>query len=1075
MANVVDYLNSIQKLTDTNLQILKIINDSFYTKQNHLYAEVNDTTYVIPSFISLENKINMLQENFENLVKSPETSEAYFNFDGNTRAIEVRKYSHVPDSITLPTVKEFNVESNNIFKDFLTPVPYINFDLPTIPNDIVEVNVKKIVPKNHVLKNAFKNVLYGGNYAYSGAISVGSWDITSSTINSASKSTPYGTINKLLLNYQEGIDYVEYDTIYPLPIRKNIGTGTYIIESVVSDVIDDDLNEVITLKLRNNLSNPAYLNTLTYKVFDDTIEKPLAPGDELINFDGTGKVKIVEVRSSTSTIVVKVVNGEYLNFIGTDSYDTDNDTDIHDFSKLRFHAATDFTADKYIKVPLEEDQYVFVAVAPLNSRMNVQAAWGQGILLDTFRLMDSTGNTSFKTYYDNNVKNIGDILFEMTSMVTSPLTKLTESDFKYLTSIKPNLIKSDLEVMHINKHLNQSQTVKNIRAAYKQKQNATNELEEVEAKIDEIQELLADISFDDTKNSRKAYETQLKQLNSRKNSLTTTISKAINNISINVNAAEIPIENAKYRIRGFYVPNNLGNVDNSEVKDHVVGIRVQYRYRNTSTELGNAVSMNGSTGSFIYSDWNVMPTVDKVKTAKCVDGVYSYMYEEPNENKNEPSYNQIDIPISQGESVDIRVKVLYDYGQPYITATSEWSNIVNVTFPEEFAKDVPILTIIEENNNDIETNRFNNILKDEGVEDHVKDQITDQDITYFHKPDNIASGFYTNERRIIPLKDKLLSLSNDIAELKTNVYGAEGKLNVSISVGDMDLTIQPNQDNNITLESYNSFTSSNNVGTTYAYSYSSDIGNWDNVSVSSAVSDGSYTFDNGNVITIVNITLTNTADTAIKIYPIFPGNRSTSINNTVATYVDKNNYTIGNGGVYFKYQQKDNNGRDSKLQTQNQFITFRVKDAWTGVAYYGDSTSSTDNKQSAYALPILSAADNNGMAIHPYVNNEYGLCLESDSARSALSIAPGEEVVVPMLCSYRVTTPGGYINKTVSFDIRTSLYQDPVNYMFTVTAKNTATVQDKVLIANRRQIKTSGLTKALSTVLSPVRYFITAK
>ena len=78
MANVVDYLNSIQKLTDTNLQILKALNDSFYTKQNHLYAKVDDSTYVIPSFLSLENKINMLQENFENLVNAPETAEAYF-------------------------------------------------------------------------------------------------------------------------------------------------------------------------------------------------------------------------------------------------------------------------------------------------------------------------------------------------------------------------------------------------------------------------------------------------------------------------------------------------------------------------------------------------------------------------------------------------------------------------------------------------------------------------------------------------------------------------------------------------------------------------------------------------------------------------------------------------------------------------------------------------------------------------------------------------------------------------------------------------------------------------------------
>ena len=123
--NIADYLRQIETLTNTNLQILKTLNDAFYTRKNHLFAEVDNTTYVIPSFISLENKINMLQENFENLVKAPETCEAYFNFDGNTRAIEVRKYSHVPDAITLPTVSSFKIENNDIFKDFMTPVPYI--------------------------------------------------------------------------------------------------------------------------------------------------------------------------------------------------------------------------------------------------------------------------------------------------------------------------------------------------------------------------------------------------------------------------------------------------------------------------------------------------------------------------------------------------------------------------------------------------------------------------------------------------------------------------------------------------------------------------------------------------------------------------------------------------------------------------------------------------------------------------------------------------------------------------------------------------------------------------------------
>jgi hypothetical protein len=63
-SNTADYLTQIEKLTKTNLQILKALNDSFFTKKDHLFAEINDTTFISPSFLSLENKINMLKENF---------------------------------------------------------------------------------------------------------------------------------------------------------------------------------------------------------------------------------------------------------------------------------------------------------------------------------------------------------------------------------------------------------------------------------------------------------------------------------------------------------------------------------------------------------------------------------------------------------------------------------------------------------------------------------------------------------------------------------------------------------------------------------------------------------------------------------------------------------------------------------------------------------------------------------------------------------------------------------------------------------------------------------------------------
>ena len=1024
--NVADYLTQIETLTNTNLQILKSLNDAFFTKKNHLFTKIDEVSYVIPSFLSLENKINMLQENFDNLVHAPETGEAYFNFDGNTRAIEVRKYTHVPDAVKLSnghnTITTFNVESNDIFKDFLTPVPYINFDLPELPNDIVEVNVKKIIARSAAIKNLFKNKL-----TYDRKETDASGNETIVKDHYTSSNFDYSIIKKELYNYVEDVDYIEYDTMYKMPIRKNIGTATYVIEKVVDDIITEDLEEFVTLKLRNDINDATITNKLTYKIFDEMLEKQLQVGDELINYDGSGKVVITEVKPIINTITVKIVNGEHLNFLGTDSYDTNSDKDIHDFSKLRFYAAVDFDADKYVKVPLEEDQYVFIAVAAVNTRMNLQSSWGTGLLIDTYKLQhsDTKLDTKFDTYYKNNVKNIGDVLFEMTSMITSPVTALSETEFNNITTIKPVIDTKNLSVLQINNHLNNSTTIKNIRDAYNQKKTGELELENIQTQINAINTQLATISFDDTTGTRNLYLSQLNQLNTRKNEVIMGINTAIDTISLNVNASEIPIENAKHRIRGFYIPENDGKLEG--ISNHVIGIQVQYRYKNASSELGNISSIGTH---YIYSDWNILNTFNKSKIATVEDGFYKYSYESDNASENSPSYNQIDIPISQGETVDIRLKVVYDFGQPYITTTSDWSDIVNIKFPDELAKDVPILTIIEENNNDIETNRFNDILETSGTSSHVNDSIVDQNITYYHKPENIASGFYTNERRVIPLKDKLLSLSNDIAAIKSEVFDTSTNCRVSISVGDDETLLYSDKDNTIILKDYG--TISEDTKSDGVYEYGKD-GNVDGV-----------------VSVMLNISIANDGESALKLYSIFPGPRDTILSTSEKYKNDDriNNYITETGGVYFDY--KNRGSKPLLMQGLNQFIMFRTKDAWTGEVYYTDSNSSLHKDNAEYITGDMVDAD---MRVYPYLDTMYGLCMDNDNVKTYITINPGEEIVVPILCKYKLkNTDPKQLSRTMSFDLRTSLYSDLINYSFDVVCKKTNTVQDKLSIINKKRL-----------------------
>ena len=533
--SVTECLSQIQDLTKKNLEILQGINDSFFTKQNHLSINIGDDRFVIPSFISLENKINALEENFTNLINSPKQGEAYFNIDGNCRSIEVKGYTHTPNSLVLNgDISTFSVLQNDIFKDFLTPVPKITFNLNTIPNDITSVNVKKIVPKNQEFKNKIYNILVKTEID----------DQTNEEIKVelSSKSYAYGDIFKLKSIYTEDVDYIEYDTVYKLPLRKGIGAGTYIIEEVKSDIIDNDLNNIITIKVDN----------ISYKLFDETIEKTLAVGDYLTTYDGSSKLQILEIIPSTKTLKLLVVNGEYTNFVPTSSYDTSKS--INDLSKLRFYSPIDFENDKYIDVPLEEDEYVFIAIAPVNDRMNIQAPWGTGVLLNTHKLsLDSDSNKKFNEYYKKNVKNIGDIIYEISNILSSnTISKLTSEELLAYTNFKPELNTTDMFVTRINSHINDSVTILNIRSLYNQKKKYQSELLEVQNSIDEANNELASVSLSDTTGLRNKYDIKLTELNNKKIELNTAIIKTIDEISKSVNSSEVPLENSKYRIRGFY-------------------------------------------------------------------------------------------------------------------------------------------------------------------------------------------------------------------------------------------------------------------------------------------------------------------------------------------------------------------------------------------------------------------------------------------------------------------------------------------------------------------------------------------
>ena len=1029
MNNMTEYLSQLEELTNTNLELLRALNNSFYTKAEHLAVKVNNSDYTIPSFLYLENKINALEGDFYNLVNAPKTGEAAFNFNGNTQLIEMKGFTNTPvkafegvDMNTYAaTIKQFGANANAVFKDFMTPTPYVKLDLSQLPDDILMVNVKKVTIKNDDLLGLLHNAA--------------GW-----VDGDTCKPVTYSDALKKMYAYEAGVDYIEYDKTYTLPIRDKIGSGKYSIQSIIRNWTDPDFTEHYVLKV----------DTLAYYIADETIQRVLAAGDYLVTNNDRIKLYIENVDTSSNTLTVSVLENGYADLMDASSGSVD-------LSTLKYFSKEDVTPFKYVNVPLEEDRNIMVFVAPVQRNSLIQSAWGEGFIFDVYNLMyDEDNNVAFKTYYDNAVTNIGDKLFGVVGMLSDDFINMLPSEYSLMSNAKPVIDTEAIKVTQINKHLNNSDTIEEIYAIYKEKTDNKSKLTNVQNEIDAITATLNAQSFADVSSDRKVYEDQLTNLTAQKRSLVASINDCITRLTQAVTDSDTPVDNPKYRIRGFFDYSSFLSL-NSITGHDAIKIEVQYRYKNANKVTGNAETIGEDA---LFSDWCVMESGYRWRTPAPNGVSYTFKLQPDNTSINEPSFNQIDIPITQGETVDIRLRVVYSTGFPFVYFTSAWSDVTNIAFPDEFKQNITVLGIIEENNGDAKESAFQIKMDQSGVTDHVNDKLIDQNITFYHQPEHIASGFYTNERRVIPLKDKLQSLTDDIVSLQDEVYGTgSNSLQVTISDNTQTQIVIPFATNSFTLPEWSS---------------SEKIK--ENETATSAVMQS------------LALTLTNVSKHDVKLFSIFPGDVTQHVGASLpASKYNNHDYNNGDMFVPIVLNTSDSVGLALDTQHQNQWVYFRINNPYNGVVYYtkdvshpsqvwpknnllyttnlsgitslnltalgyviGASITSSSSAPS-YAHGGLGQSSYFGAALYCNLNSYNDLCINNSNSSNYQLLRPGESLLIPLVMTYNCDNLST-IKKTVSFDIRTSLFDDLTNYTITLVAnknnplsqKSVTTVKNKV-------------------------------
>lgn len=480
--------------------------------------------------------------------------------------------------------------------------------------------------------------------------------------------------------------------------------------------------------------------------------------DELVTISGNTRFLITDISIFNNYVVLKRIAGDETPTVG--------------INKLLFNQYID--AENFvvgIPVKPRQDLVVFLST---KSRSAISYP-SVGIKLSTTDYkVDYNGETyTIDEFFSNYVTNFGEYLMGI----------IDESSVPYslgITPEKPEILASNFKVVQINRHLVNAKSVANINELNAEKAKILND---IDAKNKQISEIKANIQSNhyNTVAEKKTKQEGIKSLEADIETLNAnllTISRRMDNESTQNNMTNMK---AKYRVVGFWhIQDDLYSP--STGLQHIVKYEVQYRYlsQNSDTIENTTLDMldNGTPVSVTFSAWNVADTTVLNKT-KAVDG--STVWETPKiNNTDDLNINQCMIAINENESVEIRIRAISEAGYPVAPLKSEWSNIVRINFPEEL-KQNNINTIVENNMVDLRKAEFTQILKDYGVLEHVQNKIVENDAIFFHSAASIASGFYTDEMKNIPLDTFLKNLKSDVVALQQSAYNP-----LSVSVIDSD-------------------------------------------------------------------------------------------------------------------------------------------------------------------------------------------------------------------------------------------------------------------------------------------------
>lgn len=788
-----EYYVNLQSMYNNAVNMLTAINQSLQTSSTEVLVNIMDTddsytTVRIPSFLYLENKLEQLESNFNSLFNIPEAGEAWFSLNDSMQKLELVKATTSPLRPVIGNSSSLFVQSevNNFLKDLVNPRTFIRLQLTNLPNNINNIFVKKITITNQSLFNSLR------------------------LNNTSNLPLSYERFKQHMTGqYVPGDDYYEYDIELKSPLKRDRFVSSFDILEIPALPQGNpwiDYSSNVHAHTRYKLR----LSTLEYTDKDDTsIKFHLEVGDLLCLDHENVIYKILNVETNTSS----EMNECFVTVEEQVGHQVLQPTSDNSAMILRLYNE-DFSEYHCVDVPLEEDPFIILYVGTIYNNVRSTLSDPIFINLNNIEVHDSDGNVliengsamNYISYYNKYCNNIGDLIAGLSETIYPQLTNYSSTEMFNMTDgdVVKSLVTDSMtagggvQVVKINAHLTDDDAISDIKKWHEEKNRITNDLTNVQNSIDQIHNQLMTTDFqNDT--SVTQFELQEK-LNSYYTERTLLTSQKINIVE-NINIYRNDVKNyakSKFRIRGVTNPTELIAYIKQTFGERtdIIGIDIRYKYVTATKETTN----NPTIGNNVFTDWVKQPSVERQRRLVYGSTTSSYYIDYVNysETSNPIKWNQIDIPIMQGEDVIYQYRYKLNIGQPFIDLYTPWSLEIKQEFPNEMKEITELSSIIQNNENDTVYAMFNKTLINDGYTKHISDTLIDNAKEFYHSADKINSGFLNTSNNIMSVQEKLSKIDEDVLKYRTLIDSEiESRYSVYISYDGNMMEIFPNVVNEV--------------------------------------------------------------------------------------------------------------------------------------------------------------------------------------------------------------------------------------------------------------------------------------